>query len=154
MNSNVVNSVLGVCKLFPYGVGTNIFTFYAQKAVHIAVGLSRRATQTGSFVALLPGAFVRVRRISRSTRIYFITFSSHFLRDVGFVQAVSGLVIAVVRGPMIPLSNGTTTVCGSFFSLLMQTSGTPSSVLFASDLGPILSLLVRKIIGVCEEFGA
>lgn len=100
MNAEILNLYTN----FPCRIKAEIFVFCRQGNIEASINLERFRIGSNQIVTVLPGSILQIHRIEGEVELYFVGFSSQFVKQVNPVKSIVDIAYAIKRMPVLTIN--------------------------------------------------
>ena len=96
--------ILNLYTNFPCRIKAEIFVFCRQGNIEASINLERFRIGSNQIVTVLPGSILQIHRIEGEVELYFVGFSSQFVKQVNPVKSIVDIAYAIKRMPVLTIN--------------------------------------------------
>ncbi len=121
IGTDISKEILSLYTNYPCRLKAQIFVLCLEGEVEASINLARHTVRPLDFITILPGSILQIHRIEGNIRIYFLGFSSEFIRQVNMIKSIKDVLFAVRENPVISLQEKGAALMEDYFSMLLKT---------------------------------
>lgn len=121
IGTDISKEILSLYTNYPCRLKAQIFVLCLEGEVEASINLARHTVKPLDLITILPGSILQIHRIEGNIRIYFLGFSSAFVRETNMIKSIKDVLFAVRENPVISLQEKGAALMEDYFSLLSKT---------------------------------
>lgn len=121
IGTDISKEILSMYTNFPCRLKAEIFVLCMQGNIEASINLTRFEVKPFNFITILPGSIMQIHKVEGDLRIYFMGFSSEFIKHVNIVKPAMDVLYTIRENPVISLQENAAKLLEDYFSLLIRT---------------------------------
>ena len=113
--------ILNLYAHFPCRIKAEILVLCKKGDIDASINLVDYHVSDNSFLVVLPGSIFQVNQIRGDVEIYFVGFSSDFLRTINPVKSLLDITYSIKHNPVVPLKEEMVELIEDYFKLGKRT---------------------------------
>lgn len=113
--------ILNLYAHFPCRIKAEILVLCKKGDIDASINLVDHHVSDNSFLVVLPGSIFQVNQIRGDVEIYFVGFSSDFLRTINPVKSLLDITYSIKHNPVVPLKEEMVELIEDYFKLGKRT---------------------------------
>lgn len=97
--------ILSLYTNFPCRIKAELFVFCRKGDIDASINLKKLHIGNNQLVTVLPGSLMQIHRIEGEVEVYFIGFSSHFVKQANPVKSIMDILHAIKRTPILQMKD-------------------------------------------------
>ena len=97
--------ILSLYTNFPCRIKAEIFVFCRKGNIEASINLENYHIGDNQIATVLPGNILKIHKIEGEVELYFVGFSSQFVRSVSPVKSILDIIYAIRRMPVLQLKD-------------------------------------------------
>lgn len=121
VGTDISKEILSLYKNYPCRLKAEIFVLCMGGNVEASINLTHYNVKAFDFVTIFPGSIMQIHQVEGDLKIYFMGFSSEFIKNANIVKSVMDSLYAINANPVISLPEKPARLLEDYFSLLIKT---------------------------------
>lgn len=123
IGTDISKEILSMYTNFPCRLKAEIFVLCMQGHIEASINLTRFEVKPFDFITILPGSIMQIHKVEGDLRIYFMGFSSDFIKQANIGKPSIDVLYSIRENPLISLKEKGAYLMEEYFSLLIRTYG-------------------------------
>lgn len=123
IGTDLSKEILSMYTNFPCRLKAEFFVLCMQGHIEASVNLTRFEVKPFDFITILPGSIMQIHKVEGDLRIYFMGFSSNFIKQANMGKPSIDVLYTIRENPLISLKEKGAYLMEDYFSLLIRTYG-------------------------------
>lgn len=115
----VGKDILNLYTNYPCRLKAQVFAFCLQGGIEASIDLARFKVKPLDFVSIVPGSILQIHKVEEDVKLYFLGFSSEFMRNIHLVKEVLDIIFELKQNPVVSLETEHT-LLEEYFRLLIN----------------------------------
>lgn len=120
VGTNVSKEILSLYTDFPCRLKAGVFVLCMGGHLEASIDLTRYQVSSCDFISVLPDSILQIHKAEGDIQIYFIGFSSEFLRSVNLIKLGSEFLYLMRERPVLSLLEKNALFFQDYFNLLLK----------------------------------
>lgn len=123
VGTDISKEILSLYTNYPCRLKAEIFVLCMQGNIEASINLTRYNVKPFDFITILPGSIMQIHKLEGDLRIYFMGFSSDFIKNANLVKSIMDNLYIIKECPVISLPEKSAGLLEDYFALLIKTYG-------------------------------